>query len=283
MICKKLGLLAIAGVMLVPEVLSAAESRTEIPFKLYRDYTIIVQGSIGGLKKCNLLIDTGAVPSVLDRRVARKLRLAGTPEEVSVFTQSTQAQRVVLPDLRLGPIRAEAVSVLVRDLAFIEGGLGVRVDALVGLDVLGRSDFSIDYSAKKLIVGPVEPLGSAFPIKAGPGFVYATLLTQGQTFRLLVDTGANHLVLFDGRVQGRMTGLHPSGTKTTSNLGGDVMLKRVQLKEVRLGGNDFHALEAFLLDNSGKDTAGLDGLLGVRSLGLTRLGFDFARQTISWK
>lgn len=281
--CKKAELLAIAGMMVLPEALSAVDGRTEIPFKLYRDYTIIVQGSIGGLRKCNLLIDTGAVPSVLDQRVAKKLRLAGKPAEVSVFTQSIQAQQMVLPDLRLGPIRAEAVSVLVRDLSFIEEGLGVRVDAMVGLDVLGRSDFSIDYAAKKLVFGPVEPLESEFAFQAGMGFVYATIEVQGQAFRLLVDTGVNHLLLFNGRVRSRLTGLRALGTRTSSNLGGDVTLSQVQLKEVNLGGKNFPALEAFLLDNSGGDFAGLDGLLGVRSLGLTRLGFDFAKQTISWK
>ena len=280
---KMVGLPAIAAMMVLPGVLSAVDTRTEIPFKLYRDYTIVVQSSIGGLRKCNLLIDTGAVPSVLDRRVARKLRLTGRPEDVSVFTRSIQAQRVVLPDLRLGPIQAEAVSVLVRDLSFIEEELGVRVDAMVGLDVLGRSDFSIDYAAKKLVFGPVERLESAFAFQAGPGFVYATIQIQGQPVRLLVDTGANHLVLFDGRVQGRITGLHPLGTKTNSNLGGDVTLKQVQLKEVRLGGKDFPTLEAFLLGNSGGDLPGFDGLLGVRALGLTRLSFDFARHTIFWK
>ena len=283
MIGKKIGLLVLAGMIVLPAVLSAADSRTEIPFKLYRDYTIIVQGSIGGLRKCNLLMDTGAVPSVLDLRVARKLRLAGKPEEVSVFTQGIQAQGVVLPDLRLGPIRAEAVSVLVRDLLYIEECLGVRVDAMVGLDVLGRSNFSIDYEAKKLVFGPVEPLGSAFTIQAGPGFVYATLQIQGQDVRLLVDTGTNHLLLFNGRVQSRLTGLCALGTRTSSNMGGDLTLKQVQLRKVRLGTNDFPTLEAFLLDNSGGDLAGLDGLLGVRSLGLTRLSFDFAKQTISWK
>lgn len=281
--CKQLGLLAIAGMMVLPEALSAVDSRAEVPFKLYRDYTIIVQGSIGRLRNRNLLIDTGAVPSVVDRRVAKKLRLTGTPEKVSVLTQSILAQGTVLSDLRLGPMRAEAISVLVRDLSYIEEGLGVRVDAIVGLDVLGQSDFSIDYEAKKLVFGPVEPLESAFTIQTGPGFVYATLQVQGQVVRLVVDTGANHLMLLGGRVLDRLTGLRTLGTMTSTNMGGDVTLKEVQLKGVRLGSKYFPTLEAFLVDNSGGDFPGFDGLLGVRSLGLTRLGFDFARQTISWR
>ena len=63
---RKVGLLALAGTIVFSGVLSAVDSRTEVPFKLYRDYTIIVQGSIGGLRKCNLLIDTGALSNQKD-------------------------------------------------------------------------------------------------------------------------------------------------------------------------------------------------------------------------
>jgi len=80
--------LVAAATVLIPKIALAANDRQEITFKLYRGYTIIVQGSIGALRNCNLLIDTGAVPSVLDRRVAKKLRLVGRPDEVSVFSQS---------------------------------------------------------------------------------------------------------------------------------------------------------------------------------------------------
>jgi len=39
------------------------------------------------LKNLNLLIDTGAVPSVLDRQIAEKSHLIGNTEKLSVFTQ----------------------------------------------------------------------------------------------------------------------------------------------------------------------------------------------------
>jgi predicted aspartyl protease len=275
--------LSLAAFLLVSEVLLAAESLAEVPFRLYRGYTIVVKGSIGELDKLNFLVDTGAVPSVVDQRMAKKLRLAGQTEILSVFTQSVPVQRVVLPELRLGPLQVPHLSVLVRDLSFIEDGLGVRIDALIGLDVLGRSSFSIDYEATKISFGPVKPSGSAFALEFGPGFVYATLSVQGQPIRLLVDTGAKDLILFESRVHGKLAGFRNQGGKTSSNMGGEASLQQVLLSEARLGNTDLETLNAFLLDAPAQNVPGFDGLLGVRSLGLTRLSFDFERQTISWQ
>jgi hypothetical protein len=56
----------------------------------------------------------------------------------------------------------------------------------------------------------------------------------------------------------------------------------VDLPEARLGSTSLGSLNAFVLDSPAEGTPGFDGLLGVRSLGLTRLAFDFERQTISW-
>jgi hypothetical protein len=57
--------------------LSGATSHIEIPFKLYRDYLIVVQGSLGGREALNFLIDTGVNPTVIDSRIAKKLGLTG--------------------------------------------------------------------------------------------------------------------------------------------------------------------------------------------------------------
>jgi Aspartyl protease len=74
-----------AGASAVGE-LHTTDKRVEIRFKLYQGYIIVVQGSIGTLQKLNFVIDTGAVPSVVDPRVAQKLGLNGTSQSVSVET-----------------------------------------------------------------------------------------------------------------------------------------------------------------------------------------------------
>lgn len=113
--------------------------------------------------------------------------------------------------------------------------------------------------------------------------MYLTIRVQEKPMYLVVDTGAKDLILFSARVGSRLTGFRTQSTKTSTNMGGEVALKQVQLPEARLDNNNLGTLTAFLLDNPPQGNPGFDGLLGVRSLGLTRLAFDFERQTISWR
>jgi len=279
---KSFGIWMLLGLVALSEATWAGGERVEIPLKLYRGYAIVVKGSVGALDQLILLIDTGAVPSVIDQRIAKKLKLAGTAEGLTAFSRDVQARRLIVPELRVGPVTATSIAALVQDLSFIEEGLGVRVDAMIGLDVLGQTSFSIDYEAEKLVFGPVEPSASPHTLQVGPGFVYLTLHVQERSIHLVVDTGAKDLILFEARLRGRLNGLRTRLTKTSSNLGGDVMLKQVNLPEARLGSTPLGSLNAFVLDSAGEGNPGFDGLLRVRSLGLTRLAFDFERQTISW-
>jgi predicted aspartyl protease len=280
---KSFGTWMLLGLLAVSETALAGGERVEVPFKLYRGYAIVVRGSVGPLQKLNLLIDTGAVPSILDQRIAKRLKLAGTVERLAVFSRDVQARRVVVPELRVGPVTATWVAALVQDLSFIEQGLGVRVDAMIGLDVLGHMSFSIDYEAEKLVFGPVEPSESPCALQVGPGFVYLTVHVQGRPIYLVVDTGSKDLILFESRVRDRINGLRAQGTKTSSNLGGEVKLRQVNLPEARLGSTPLGPLNAFLLESPGKGSPGFDGSLGVRLLVVKRLSFDFERQTLSWE
>ncbi|MGD0921694.1 MAG: retropepsin-like aspartic protease [Terriglobia bacterium] len=278
----KHGLLILAS-LLISQTLLAADGLVEVPFRLYRGYVIVVKGSIAGLDKLNFLIDTGAVPSVVDRRIAQKLKLSGNGQSLSVFSQSVQAQGVVLSDVALGPIRAERLPVLVRDLAFIEEGMGIHIDAMVGLDVLARSSFRIDYQSKKMIFGAVEPSEYSVVFEPRPGYVLVQFEVEGQPLRLVVDTGAKDVVLFESRVHGRLASVRTAGAKTSANMGGESQLQEVRLPTARLGTTDLGNQKAYLLATSAQALPNFDGLLGVTALGVKRLAFDFDRQTISWQ
>src|ERR1700747_77636 len=58
--------------------------KSKVDFELYRDYLIVLRGSAGPLKGLNFLFDTGATPSVLTPRVAKKLHLMIEPRPVAV-------------------------------------------------------------------------------------------------------------------------------------------------------------------------------------------------------
>ena len=277
----RLGLVAVS--LLVSAAAWAAEPAPEIPFKLYRGYTIVTQGSVGRLHKLNFLIDTGAVPSVIDRRIALKLRLAGREESISVFDRNVPAQRVTVSDIQLGPVRAESLSMLVRDLSFIEAEMGVRIDAMIGLDFLNRSSFCIDYEHKTITFGTPPPSGSTVTFMPGLPYPIVEFQAQSDRLRLLVDTGSKDLILFAPRIRGRLAGLRAVGYKTSANMGGAVSLQQVELAESRLGETDLGTLHASVLEIAAGSVPGFDGLLGVASLGVKSLSFDFQRHLIGWE
>ena len=282
--------LILAALPVFARCLPAANPEAKLPFKLYGGYTIVARGSIAGLKHLNFIIDTGAVPSVVDLKVARKLGLEGQVEPLSLFNQTVETRRVTLPGLLLGIIDTGPLSVIVGDLASFESHLGVRVDGMIGLDVLGRQDFVVDYESATIAFGtapgnsrrPFGPAEASVPFELGPGYAVVSLDVEGQLFRLMVDTGARSLILFAPRVRGRLGGVRRLGERVIGNAGGTFALMEVVLPDASLGTVRLNAQRAAVMEGQAPASVDLDGLLGVRSLGVRRLGFDFEHRTMSW-
>lgn len=265
------------------QALLAAKSPNEVPFELYRRYAIVVRGSIGDEKNLNFLIDTGAVPSVLDSRISNKLHLTGTVGSLSVFSGRVETQQVTVPPVRLGPFHSDSLAAVVRDLSFAEEILGVRIDALIGLDVLGKAAFTIDYQARKIVIGPIDASLIATPYSAGPGYAAIEIKIRQEKFLLLVDTGANDLVLFASATARCQDALKDVGRRTWSNIGGEVRVRRVQVQDVSFGHLSRALIDAFILDDTGESRPpGLHGLLGLRSLKADRVAFDPEHKLLAW-
>jgi hypothetical protein len=273
------GLTALA---LLPTITSAFNNSNEVPFKLYRGYVIVVRGSIGGLKNLNVLVDTGAVPSVVDLRIARKLHLRGQTGRVDVPTKTLTTERVIVSDVQLGPSHAKALPMIVQDLSFAEEALGIRVDAMIGFDLLGQSPFTIDYDSKKLTFGPVDP--SFLTVAYAPGLPYAIVILQIQQERLeiLVDTGASNLVLFQSGVRNCRRAINIVGRETWSSMGGEIPVAKAQLTAAYLGNVSWGQRVAYIPDNSDTQPSGLAGLLGTLALG-QRVAFDPVRNVVAWE
>lgn len=274
--------LLLPALTLLSVTYSAADSPNEVPFKLYRGYAIVVRGSIGGLKNLNLLVDTGAVPSVLDARIARKLHLRGQSEQVDVPSKVLPTERVAVSGIFVGPMHVDELSVIVRDLSFAREALGTRVDAMIGFDVLGQSAFTIDYESRRLVFGPVD--SSFVTVSYSPGLTYAIvpLHIQGETLAILLDTGASDLVLFQSGVQNCPSAIHAVGQETWTSMGGEMPVAKVHLTDTYLGATPWGERVAYIPENTANQRAGVAGLLGTVTLG-KRVAFDPVRKVVAWE
>jgi hypothetical protein len=253
----------------------------ELSFRIYRNYLVVVQGSLGGRQRLNLIVDTGTDPSVIDRRIAQELHMAGAVGKLAVHDQVVDAEQAVLPSVQIGTLRAEFLPVLIRDLGFLQKDLGIRIDGIIGLDVLRLSNFTIDYTTRRIVFGAAPVYGSSAPLQSTPPWLTATVEVNGISVRLLLDTAASGIIFFQSRIRNRMR-LISLGEGISTNLGGEVRLQRVLLETTRLGETEFGQKNAFVVEDQEDESREFDGLLGPSALGLKKIAFDFRRQTFSW-
>ena len=279
--CWTMWLSAVAATAVVSGTpLLSLETVAEVPFELYQHHLIVTKGSIGPLNGRSLLIDTGTIPSMVDVRIARKLRLQAEPSLLVAFGQSVAIQSTVLNGFRIGALQTGPVPAGVSDLSYLEG---VRIDAIVGLDVLARTSFSIDYRKRVLRFSPGDREESVAPLELAWPFVTVRMTIAGQQVRLLVDTGSSDLVLFKSKMPAVLSGAPWRGDKTVQYASGVARLRRLDLRHVRLGARVWDRLPAWALDRVPDGyPPSIDGVLGVLALDSQRVQFDFERNELGW-
>jgi len=255
----------------------------ELPIQLCRDYLVVVQGSIGTLEKLTFIIDTGTYPSIVDQRIATALGLSEREGKVALVDHSVQAKLATLPFVGVGPTRVESVPVLVQDLSSLEKTLGRRIDAIVGLDVLGKNSFTINYRTKRLRFGAVEPSRFTVSFETGQPLITVEARLHDRPVRLLVDTGAAALLLFQSRVKDPISPLAGKPTRATNLGGGDFQLQSVLIQDMRMGKEELGPQTGFVMAGQRDEGQNFDGLLSMRGLHLEEIGFDFENRRISWK
>jgi hypothetical protein len=101
---------------------------------------------------------------------------------------------------------------------------------------------------------------------------------ERQQVRLLVDTGSRELVLFKSRLPGALSRAPWRGDKTVQYASGAARLRRLDLRQVRLGTRVWDRLPAWSLDRlPDRYPPSIDGVLGVLALGCQRVQFAFER------
>jgi predicted aspartyl protease len=247
-----------------------------LPFKVYGQQLIVVQGSIGSLEKRNLIVDTGAYPTVIDSAIAQKLSLSGSRELLDAVDRTVSSMAVVVPAVEIGPIHATNVHSLVQDLSEVSRRAGIRIDGLVGIDVLSRSSFLIDYGAKKISFGPIDAFPSTVPFAIANGKLCVDVQAGENSVRLMIDTGAEKLVLFGSHVP-----WIPSSDRARAftNLGGSFVMQEVRLDTLQLGDTNLGTEPVYVSARS-IPIYSFDGFLST--IQFRQVAFDFERKQFGW-
>lgn len=253
-----------------------------IPIHLYWDYLVVVEGSIGGIHKLDFEIDTGAYPTIIDQKIARELGLPDLPARVNLANKSVEMRRVILPSLDLGPIRVESLPVVTQDLSLFQKILGHRVDGIVGLDVLRKSSFAINYKKKEMVFGPTEKLKFSAAFDTDVPVVSIRTRFQDRRLRLVVDTGTPDLMLFQSRVAD-VIGLKVLGTENVADVSGTFQRRKVRIPDVYFGEEPVGDQITFVVDDRKDDGDDFDGVLGTRGPQFRKIEFDFEQRKFWWE
>jgi hypothetical protein len=185
------------------------------------------------------------------------------------------AQYVTVGEVHFGSIRAIGLPMVVLDLARFERLLGIRIDAIVGLDIMARQDFGIDYTRLRITLGLSSSTQHVMPIEIltsvdAPYWVVPINLA-GHIFRVLLDTGANQLALFAGH-----------DPKEVRDPPGEVTHRSMRPLLLIMGDMPRQKQLTMVIDEPPGALQQLDGLFGPTALGITRIEFDWERQLLRW-
>ena len=261
------------------------QKQTDLPFRLIDGWAVVVKGTIGGEPGRTILIDTGAVPSAISKEMAKKLGLLGSAEQVSVMNRAIGVERVRVPKVQVGPVAADGFEMVAADLGAIEQALHTRFDAVIGLDLLGRENFAIDYKNKKLVFGmAVQSADSVtFELKhaAGGTYIVVPMESGGEKFQMLLDTGTKDITLFRPRLKGSLQQIRIRSEDVTVNAGGSSQINKVVIPSLQLGSISRRKQDAYVWTTPEAELRDFDGMLGPTALGAIAVEFDFNRNIIT--
>jgi predicted aspartyl protease len=275
-----LGLLTLLTVAAEPVAKGSSGRSTAVGFDLYRGYLIVARGSAGPAKDLNFLLDTGVSFTILDRRLARKLRLDEQPGVLAGINGSVTAARAIAPSLQIGPMRRDRLSVVIEDLSCFDKALPVHIDAVIGLDLIGQGAFEIDYSSRQINFGRMPTLKNSLRLRMSGGLPLIDAELDQTQVRLVLDTGASSLILFEPKTAAQAK---TSAVEHSAKTMGEFAGKPVRLSSLRLGQAEFRREAAFLVPRRGGiEDRGFDGLVSPALIGITKVAIDLDQGVVAF-
>jgi predicted aspartyl protease len=250
-----------------------------MPFELVGGFLVVVNAQIGNLNGLRFILDTGATHSLIDRKVADRLRLRRRSGEVISFDRHIDVEWAEIPELRVGPLRGEALRIMVVKLAEYSE-FAEHADGIIGLDLLSKSrKFSIDYDAR---IVSFRLADDGTPDHSPSACFVVPVVVQGVRVQLVVDTGLQGIVLYENRLRKRLPKMRIEGESSKAAMG-RLRATQVGLPGVQIAGAQV-ATTVLLMDGPDEDSLpGVDGYLGLMALQAKRVEFDFDAGILRWQ
>ncbi len=239
---------------------------------------MVAEGQFGAeAARQNFIIDTGTSPSILNTSAARQLGLPLSQAKLSAIGRESETFAAVVPEIRLGPLQATSVEVLVADLGPVERDLNLPVAGILGMDVLGKSSFRLDYGNQLIEFGEVAPVGIPVNLSTRADLPIAEVKVGGKLLHLLVDTGSDRLVFFGARSAAELSPNTANSLLQGKSVASSVPVHAASSLELELNGQRYR-LNAYFVPDSEEPL--FDGLLSVRSMGFRVLSLDASRRVV---
>ena len=261
---------------------ASEQSTGAIPFKLLSGYAIQVEGRMGTREKLKFVIDTGSTDTFVDTALAKNLEARNETKRLVNMSKVVVVKRVQVPELQVGPMRVTDLWAYVADLSHVEAS-ATHLDAIIGLDVLRREVFWIDYRVKRVHFSSRVDTKEVWSLEERQALPVIGIEVQGLPMHLVVDTGALDVELYADRLKTKIPEFQIQGrTEFSSTVSGQSSIRWGRVRHGLLGKKrcDFTILlvasppEGFL--------PGVDGYLGVAALGVRHILFDFPNGQVGW-
>lgn len=238
-------------------------------------YMIVVPVRINGRGPYSFLLDTGATSSAVDPQLSLALALpTAQSAKLASLNDTTDARRVRIEGLSLGPVESGPLNVLVQPLLAFKA-FDPHVRGVIGQDVLIRSNYLIDNRHQRIQFDKdgalLEELAgdriTVEPVRTRSGDLEPRLVSVSvrldvgsQPVHLLLDSGADMLVL---QPDSAPPSSLPKGTKWIADQNGRRSAATTFHTLLTVGSEAFSA-EAWIGD-AGLRFLAIDGLLPTGS------------------
>lgn len=242
------------------------QAQSEMRFRLVHDALVVVSLTADDQGPFDFILDTGADTTIVDPSLANTLSLvsAGSLQQTTLAGIQTLT-RSSIRSMAIGGGRVENVPVLVEDLGGLRN-MDRRIEGIAGQNFLAHFNYLLDYRKHSVRIEQADEIqqaldGTRVPMDRGDNRMIVAPEAQsvGRTkLRLLLDSGANTVVLLPAALHSLSLLPQEGGVETTSS--GNVGLHVGRLHALTVGSQQLHEIVVALAATAPAEQIG-DGLL----------------------